>query len=397
VAKRRQRMGDFLDQVGLSDGDMADAGVVVLPEIDRILPDPDQPRREVVPEDLRARVLSGDMPAKDAIVEAWQRCLSPTLLKRLQSKRLSAVDALSEQRAAGPRDLALQITLEKLVELADSIAEHGLVQPVSICKQPGGSFQITVGERRWWAHIHLFYMMGDAKARRIKAIEVPTPDDSIKRVGQQYAENVHRSDLSDIARARAVAHIRELVIRELAASGDGDAKVSKAEIDETTGRRVAEITGEGISARSVRRYMALLTLPQEARRVAEVAGISERALRDITGLKDPAEQIRLASSIATQSMSITEAAETAQRIKRAGKSGRAQATGKRPMRSWVRRLQTNVRFTAAELPKAESVAREIASLPKAKRDTLIDRMMAHAKYITDVIGALEKVLPADQE
>ena len=40
---------------------------------------------------------------------------------------------------------------EKLQELADSIREHGILQPVVVRALPGGVYQIIAGERRWRA------------------------------------------------------------------------------------------------------------------------------------------------------------------------------------------------------------------------------------------------------
>jgi hypothetical protein len=66
------------------------------------------------------------------------------------------------------------------------------------------------------------------------------------------------------------------------------------------------------------------------------------------------------------------------------------------MRSWIRRLQRSVGFAVGKLPKAENLAEAIAALPESRRKELIERMMLHAKYITDVVRALEKVLPEDE-
>ena len=40
---------------------------------------------------------------------------------------------------------------EELAALADSIAEHGIIQPLTVRELPSGYFQIIAGERRWRA------------------------------------------------------------------------------------------------------------------------------------------------------------------------------------------------------------------------------------------------------
>ena len=391
---KKGRFDDFFDAVKLGDGQAAEAGVVVLPEIDQLLPDGNQPRRGVVPDDLRERLLSGDLNPKQVIQETWERCLDREVRKALKSGSVTPASALSLQRTAGPRDLTLQLSLEHLVALADSIASHGLVQPVSVYRTPSGGYRITVGERRWWAHVHLWYMMNDEGARRIKAIELPPPEDEVERVARQYAENVHRRDLSDIAKARAFAGVRALVEREVAAgrgTNGSTQKTTSVEIDELTGRRVAQVTGRGVSGRTVRHYLALLSLPPEARRIAEAAKLSERSLREVATLKDPAAQVRLVEQIAKEAITATEAAEEARALKAAGRAAKGAAPRVRKD-SALRHFRSSVGFASGELPKARVLAREIAELPEEKRSRVVDLTAAYAEYLVGVLEALEKEL-----
>ena len=62
----------------------------------------------------------------------------------LMSLRISAIEPNKDQ----PRDRFDQTALS---ELADSIREHGVLQPIVVRSMPGGSYQIIAGERRWRA------------------------------------------------------------------------------------------------------------------------------------------------------------------------------------------------------------------------------------------------------
>lgn len=85
------------------------------------------------------------------------------------------------------------ITPESLVDLVDSIREHGILEPLVIAKTPAG-FQIIAGERRWRA------------ARVVGLTTVPvviketTPRGMLEMA---IVENVQRIDLNPLERARA--------------------------------------------------------------------------------------------------------------------------------------------------------------------------------------------------
>src|SRR3989339_20702 len=85
------------------------------------------------------------------------------------------------------------ITPESLVDLVDSLKEHGILEPLVVAKTPAG-FQIIAGERRWRA----------AKLAGLKVvpaiIKETTPQGMLEMA---IVENVQRSDLNSIDRAKA--------------------------------------------------------------------------------------------------------------------------------------------------------------------------------------------------
>lgn len=85
------------------------------------------------------------------------------------------------------------ITPESLVELVDSIREHGILEPLVVADTPAG-FQIIAGERRWRA----------AKMAGLKTvpaiIKKSTPR---KMLEMALVENVQREDLNPLERAKA--------------------------------------------------------------------------------------------------------------------------------------------------------------------------------------------------
>ena len=82
---------------------------------------------------------------------------------------------------------------EALDELAASIREHGVIQPLTVRKMPSGFYQIIAGERRWRA------------ARLAGLDEVPVviiEADDKKAMELALIENLQRADLTPIEEAR---------------------------------------------------------------------------------------------------------------------------------------------------------------------------------------------------
>ena len=90
---------------------------------------------------------------------------------------------------------------QTLAELAASIAEHGLIQPIAVRPMPAGGYSIVAGERRWRA------------CRMAGLTEAPVV---VKDVTDEQAmelalvENLQREDLDPVEEA---AGIRELMTR----------------------------------------------------------------------------------------------------------------------------------------------------------------------------------------
>jgi len=81
---------------------------------------------------------------------------------------------------------------EKLEILAESIKEHGLIQPIIVVKTESGSYSIVAGERRWRA----------AKKAGLSTIPVVVKDYSAQTVTEvALIENLQREDLNPIEEA----------------------------------------------------------------------------------------------------------------------------------------------------------------------------------------------------
>ena len=81
---------------------------------------------------------------------------------------------------------------EELQSLADSIAQHGVVRPLTVRELPSGYYQIIAGERRWRAA-----RMAELKEIPVVIIEA----DDKKTMELALIENLQRQDLNPVEEA----------------------------------------------------------------------------------------------------------------------------------------------------------------------------------------------------
>lgn len=180
-------------------------------DIDKIYPDPSQPRR-TIPSVLR-QYWNGQ-PDHASMALLWMMWLKEIELER--GGQPPDVDAILNGEVSGRSLLdetedehhaeekhkpgKLETALLKIAELAASIKRDGLLNPIGVV--PGGStFMIETGERRWLAyHLLRWRFPGETTWLKIPAREV----ESIN-IWRQAGENNARADLNAIARARQLA------------------------------------------------------------------------------------------------------------------------------------------------------------------------------------------------
>jgi ParB family chromosome partitioning protein len=151
---------------------------------------------------------------------------------------------------------------EALQELADSIRQHGILQPLLVRELPEDGYELIAGERR-------------LRAAQIAGLtEVPviihngSTDTADERLQLSLIENLQRSDLNPVEEARAVRRLLD----EFGLTQEG----------------VAERLGKGRV--SVANAVRLLGLPDVALNAIEAGAISAAHGRAILGLRSTAQQ-----------------------------------------------------------------------------------------------------------
>lgn len=165
---------------------------------------------------------------------------------------------------------------EELQSLADSIATHGIVQPLTVRELSSGYFQIIAGERRWRA------------ARMAGLSEVPAvviEADDKKAMELALIENLQRQDLNPVEEALGYQSLME------------DFDLTQEETAERVGK----------SRPAVANALRLLALTPPVLDKVRKGELSAGHARAILTVKDPKKQTEVAQKIAALGLSVRQA------------------------------------------------------------------------------------------
>ena len=159
-----------------------------------------------------------------------------------------------------------------LVELAESLKQHGMVQPI-VVRKVGDQFEIIAGERRWRA------------ARKAGLAMVPVvikevPDDKLLEIA--LVENIQRQELNPIEEATAYWQLGEHL--------------------RLTQEQVADRVGK--SRPQVANTLRLLRLPAELKAEVAHGRLSTGHAKVLLGVSDPSLQEQLAFEVVAQQLSV---------------------------------------------------------------------------------------------
>jgi ParB family chromosome partitioning protein len=174
-----------------------------------------------------------------------------------------------------PHQPRMQFDDAKLAELAESIKEHGILQPITVTKLPDGTFELIAGERRYQA----------GKLAGLKAIPA-----LVREAGEReklelaIIENTQRHDLNPIEEAKAYLRLTD----EFGLSQDAvSRKVSK-------------------SRSAVANTLRLLSLPIEIQRALAEGKITEGHAKALLSIENAEKQRALFELIVKGGMTVRE-------------------------------------------------------------------------------------------
>jgi ParB family chromosome partitioning protein len=191
----------------------------------------------------------------------------------------SAVQVDVEKVRSSPWQPRKDFDPERLDELARSVRENGMIQPLVVRKN-GDNYELIAGERRLravrdvldWKKVPVVVM--DAEDARMRELAL--------------VENLQRADLNAIEIAEAY--------RELTESG-------------MTHERIAERVG--VSRAQVTNMLRLLDLPKEVKRLVAENTLPAGSARALLGMESPLAQLRLAKRAVEEGLSTRKIEELA--------------------------------------------------------------------------------------
>ena len=189
-----------------------------------------------------------------------------------------------DQIEANPNQPRRDFDEEAMRELADSIIQIGIIQPITLRQMEDGRYQIIAGERRWRASQLAGLASIPAYIRTIK-------DENVMEMA--LVENIQREDLNDIEVALAYQHLLE---------GDG-----------MTQDKVAKRVGK--SRTSVTNFLRLLKLPAQVQMALQKKEIDMGHARALLAVDSPSLQIKLFKEIQKNGYSVRKVEEMAQLLK----------------------------------------------------------------------------------
>ena len=226
-----------------------------------------------------------------------------------------------EPRSTQPRR---EFDAEKLEELADSIREYGMIQPITVRSLERGYYQIIAGERRWRAA-----RMAGLREVPVRIIEA---DD---RLSSEMAlvENLQRDDLKPLEEARGY---RTLMEQYALTQEDVAGRVQK-------------------SRSAVANALRLLSLSDEVLKLVENGSLSAGHARTLLSLSDEALQLHAAKKVVAEDLSVRQTEALVKKLKEPKKPEKTEGDGvdykKEAERALTEKLGREVRISGGNKGK----------------------------------------------
>jgi ParB family chromosome partitioning protein len=208
-----------------------------------------------------------------------------------------AIDAINPN----PRQPREKIDPDQLEELANSIKEHGLIQPLVVRKVDGGQYNIIAGERRWRA----------ARMAGLGTIPVVIKEASPQAMLElALVENIQRADLNAVEEAQAYQQLMD-------------------EFD-LTQKDVSKRVGKSRS--TVANMVRLLSLPQVIQIAVMDGKLSGAHARALLPLSKPKIQENVMAIVIEKGLTVRQVEDLVRKMVTGSKEGAGQSSSKPQMK-----------------------------------------------------------------
>ena len=231
-----------------------------------------------------------------------------------------------------------------LEELAESIRQHGILQPLLVRPLASGGYQLVAGERRWRA------------ARLAKLTEVPVV---VKELSDSEAmelaiiENLQREDLNPIEEAEGLQALAE------------KCGYTQEEISASVGK----------SRPAIANALRLLRLPEEVREMTKSGDISAGHARALLAFDNPAMMLACANEIVSRKLTVRDVERLAKKPDTVG-------------RKRTKRARDSF-FDEVELSLSETLGRKVTVSNKGNKGILQIEFYSQ-EDLKNIANALDK-------
>lgn len=264
-----------------------------------------------------------------------------------------------ERIRPNPRQPRKEFAPEALAELAASIREHGVVQPVLVRPVDGG-YELVAGERRWRA----------ARAAGLERIPAVVRDISpAKAMEIALIENLQREDLNPVEQAEAYRTLLE------------EHGLSHEELARRLGKSRPQITNT----------LRLLQLPRPVQALVASGALSVGHAKVLLGVEDPQRQEQLAARASQDGLSVRALEQEVERLR----TRPAPTRGGRPRREG--RERTDPELVALEARLRERFGTPVRIHPGQPRGRIEIHYFGDedlARLIDALLGGLEAGEPS---
>lgn len=184
---------------------------------------------------------------------------------------------------ANPGQPRREFDAEALEELADSIREIGIIQPITLRQLENGRYQIIAGERRWRAS-------QKAGLKSIPAYIRTAGDENVMEMA--LVENIQRQDLNAIEIALAYQHLIDQY------------GLTQEKLSDRVGKKRATVAN----------FLRLLKLPAQVQVALQNHTIDTGHARALLSLENPKDQVRLFNEIVQKGYSVRRVEELVKEI-----------------------------------------------------------------------------------
>lgn len=219
-----------------------------------------------------------------------------------------------------------QFDEEALAELSDSIAQHGVLQPLLVRPMPDGGYQLVAGERRWRA----------SRMAGLTEVPVVIRDLTDSQVAElALVENLQRENLNPLEEANGYKELSDKF--------------------GYTQEKISEIVGK--SRPAIANALRLLNLPEAVQEMVSNGSLSMGHARAILSLEDDKMKADLAKLVVANDLSVRETERIARNmVKEAPKGKKAK--------------KRNPYYDEAELALSEVLGRKVKITKSSKKGAL---------------------------